>query len=99
MHKPIVTPRDGSTKPFLGPRQEPGEVEPVGAGAAGGVEVGAGPAAGRVVQLGVESTGLGAVAVMVLAAPTVLMQDTRPGWGSAGRRGIGMAAPPGIPAR
>ena len=43
-----------------------GEVEPVGAGGAGGFEVGAGPVAGLGGQLGVEPAGLGAVAVVLV---------------------------------
>ena len=46
--------------------QEPGEVEVVGAGLAGGLEVGAVPVAGRVGQLGVEPAGLAAVAVVLV---------------------------------
>ena len=45
--------------------QQPGEVEPVGAGGAGGLEVGAGPVAG-LGQRGVLAAGLGAVAVVLV---------------------------------
>ena len=41
--------------------QQLGEVQPVGAGGAGGLEVGARPVAGLGRKLGVAATGLGAI--------------------------------------
>src|SRR5258706_15896486 len=61
-----MVPRAGSAEDPLGPRKEFGEVEPVGAGLAGGLEVGAMPVARRVAEPGVKAPGLGAVAVMLV---------------------------------
>jgi hypothetical protein len=41
MPQPIIRPPNGSAEDLVRLGQEPGEVEPVGAGAAGGLEVGA----------------------------------------------------------
>ena len=56
--------RSGQVPVDLG--QEPGEVEPVGAGGAGGVEVGARPVARLGGELGVLAAGLGADAVVLV---------------------------------
>src|SRR4051794_28877339 len=55
-----------SAKQAVGLGQEFGEVELVGAGGAGGFEVGARPVAGGGVEGGVLATGLGADAVVLV---------------------------------
>src|SRR5438552_3525196 len=60
-------------------RQEPGEVDPAGAGGAGGVEVGAGPVAGLGGERGVLAAGLGAVAeVLVIGQETEEVAELGP---------------------
>ncbi len=70
--------------------QEPGEVEPVGAGGAGGLEVGAGPVAGLGGERGVLAAGLGAVAV-VLVVGQEPGQVAQLGLGAGGDRAAAVA--------
>ena len=70
--------------------QEPGEVEPVGAGGAGGLEVGAGPVAGLGGERGVLAAGLGADAV-VLVVGEEPGQVAQLGLGAGGDRAAAVA--------
>ena len=71
-------------------REQSGEVEPVGAGGAGGLEVGAGPVAGLGGERGVLAAGLGAVAV-VLVVGQEPGQVAELGLGAGGDRAAAVA--------
>src|SRR5262249_52659892 len=86
MRKLMIMPPNGSAEDFLGSREEPGEIQPVGTGAAGRFEVGALPVARHVIQSGIEPPRFGAVAVMVVISEEpgqVAQLGGRPGGAAA----------------